>query len=323
MLFIALLMLAALAITSVAGYFSILGLMAIFPASPIAVAAMGGSLEFAKLVTASWVYRNWKTANKLLKTYFTIAIVVLSFITSIGVFGYLSGAHIEHTTVGGSAVFKIEQLESKKASAERRLKNAQTSLDTLDRLTTAEDVLDANFIRNRQKRERTSLNKEIESATADIETIETDLIPLKTENLKLEAEVGPIKYIAELFYGNGDTATIDKAVRLMIIVLIFVFDPLAILLVIAANISILSLTKKEETGIVEYDVVDVVEPITPVRKPKAKPKKKKIEVVVENPTDFFAMEKNLSTHDIHAPDPPRKSWRDGKIIIDENNVRKM
>jgi hypothetical protein len=300
--------------------------MAIFPASPIAVAAMGGSLEFAKLVTASWVYRNWKTANKLLKTYFTIAIVVLSFITSIGVFGYLSGAHIEHTTVGGSAVFKIEQLESKKASAERRLKNAQTSLDTLDRLTTAEDVLDANFIRNRQKRERASLDNEIKSATADIETIETDLIPLKTENLKLEAEVGPIKYIAELFYGSGDTATIDKAVRLMIIVLIFVFDPLAILLVIAANISILSLTKKEETGIVEFVAAEVdPTPTTGASKKVVKKHKpmKKPEVVVENPTDFFTMEKHMSTHDIPAPDPPRKSWRDGKVEIDKTNIRRM
>jgi hypothetical protein len=315
-------MLAALAITSVAGYFSILGLMAIFPASPIAVAAMGGSLEFAKLVTASWVYRNWKTANKLLKTYFTIAIVVLSFITSIGVFGYLSGAHIEHSTVGGSTQIKIEQLESKKASAERRLKNAQTSLDTLDRLTTAEDVLDANFIRNRQKRERTSLNKEIEGATADIETIETDLIPLKTENLKLEAEVGPIKYVAELFYGSGDDATIGKAVRMMIIILIFVFDPLAILLIIAANMTFLSLTKKEESGIVDYVVVDEVKPkktVQTVKKPKKKP-------VVEAP-DFFVFEKHenkpVSTHDIPAPDPPKRSWRDGKIIIDENNIRKM
>jgi hypothetical protein len=169
MFFAALLMLTALAITGVAGYFSILGLMAIFPASPIAVAVMGGVLEVAKLITASWVYRNWKSANKLLKTYFTIAVCVLSFITSMGVFGYLSRSHIEHTTVGGSAVFKIEQLESKKASAERRLKNAQTSLDTLDRLTTAEDVLDANFIRNRQKRERASLDAEIKSATADID----------------------------------------------------------------------------------------------------------------------------------------------------------
>ena len=323
MLFIVLLILAALAITSVAGYFSILGLMAIFPASPIAVAAMGGSLEFAKLITASWVYRNWSTANKLLKSYFVIAIVVLSFITSMGVFGYLSRAHIEHTTVGGSAQLKIEQLESKKQSAERRLKNAQTSLDTLDRLTTAEDVLDANFIRNRQKRERTSLNKEIEQAVTNIETIETDLIPLKTENLKLEAEVGPIKYIAELFYGSGDNATVDKAVRMMIITLIFVFDPLAILLVIAANISILGLTKKEEAGIVEYDVVDVVESTPPVSKPKVKPTKKKTEVVVENPTDFFTMEKHMSTHDMPAPDPPRKSWRDGKVEIDKTNIRKM
>jgi hypothetical protein len=112
----------------------------------------------------------------------------------------------------------------------------------------------------------------------------------------------------------------------MIIVLIFVFDPLAILLVIAANISILSLTKKEETGIVDFVAVDEVETTPPtgvVRKRRAKPKKKKTEVIVENPTDFFAMEKHVSSHDIPAPDPPKKSWRDGKIIIDENNVRKM
>lgn len=324
-------MLVALAITGVAGYFSILGLMAIFPASPIAVAAMGGVLEVAKLVTASWVYRNWENANKLLKTYFTIAVVVLSFITSMGVFGYLSKAHIEHTTVGGSAQLKIEQLESKKASAERRLKNAQTSLDTLDRLTTTEDVLDANYIRNRQKRERASLNQEIESATADIQTIETDLIPLKTENLKLEAEVGPIKYVAELFYGSGDNATVDKAVRMMIIVLIFVFDPLAILLIIAANMTFLSLTKKEESSIVDYVVVDEVEPTPPTEALKkvvraAKKNKTKKKPAVEAP-DFFAFAKHedkpISTHDIPAPDPPKKSWRDGKIIIDENNVRKM
>jgi len=322
MFYIALLFLSALAVSGIAGYFSILGLMAIFPGSPIPVAIMGATLEVAKLVTASWIYRNWKQANLLLKSYFTFAVILLSLITSIGIFGYLSKAHIEHTTVGGSSQLQIAQLESKKTSAERRLKNAQTSLDTLDRLTTAEDVLDANFIRNRQKRERASLDNEIKSASRDIETIETDLIPLKTENLKLEAEVGPIKYIAELFYGSGDTATIDKAVRLMIIMLIFVFDPLAILLIIAANMTLLSLTKKEESGIVDYVVVDEGKPkkvVQTAKNPKKKP-------VVETP-DFFAFEKHenksLSTHDIPAPDPPRRSWRDGKIIIDENNIRKM
>jgi hypothetical protein len=324
MFFAALLMLVALAITGVAGYFSILGLMAIFPASPIAVAAMGIVLELAKLVTASWVYRNWGIANKLLKTYFTIAVVVLSFITSMGVFGYLSRAHIEHSTVGGSTQLEITQLESQKASAERRLKNAQTSLDTLDRLTTGENILDANFIRNQQRRERAALNKEIESATADIQTVETDLIPLKTETLKLEAEVGPIKYVAELFYGSGDSATIDKAVRMMIIILIFVFDPLAILLIIAANMTFLGLTKREESGIVENVVVEKVEPKPVAKKKKAVRIKKKI---IEDAPDYFSFTKHqdtpVSTHDIPAPDPPKKSWRDGKIIIDENNVRKM
>ena len=314
MFFAALLMLVALAITSVAGYFSILGLMAIFPASPVAIAAMGIVLELAKLVTASWVYRNWKIANKLLKTYFTIAVVVLSFITSMGVFGYLSKAHIEHTTVGGSAQLQIAQLESQKTAAERRLKNAQTSLDTLDRLTTGENILDANFIRNRQKRERAALNNEIEGATTDIQAIETNLIPLKTESLVLEAEVGPIKYVAELFYGSGDNATIDKAVRMMIIILIFVFDPLAILLIIAANMTFLGLTKREEPDIVKTasSVVDN-EPVEVMKMP---------EPVSPEVTDFFAFEKHGSTHDIVMPDPPRKNAR-GEIIVNEDNIRRM
>jgi len=323
MFFAALLMLVALAITSVAGYFSILGLMAIFPASPIAIAAMGIVLELAKLVTASWVYRNWKIANRLLKTYFTIAVVVLSFITSMGVFGYLSKAHIEHTTVGGSAQLQIAQLESQKTSAERRLKNAQTSLDTLDRLTTSENILDANFIRNRQKRERAALNKEIEVAATNIQTIETNLIPLKTENLILEAEVGPIKYVAELFYGSGDNATIDKAVRMMIIILIFVFDPLAILLIIAANMTFLGLTKREESDIVNIVSVEVDEPKAPTETPKAKKtRKQKPKALIPEVPDFFQFEKHGSTHDVPMPDPPRRNAR-GQIIVDEKNIRRM
>jgi hypothetical protein len=320
-------MLVALAITGVAGYFSILGLMAIFPASPIAVAAMGIVLELAKLVTASWVYRNWKTANKLLKTYFTIAVCVLSFITSMGVFGYLSKAHIEHSTIGGSSQLQIAQLESQKASAERRLKNAQTSLDTLDRLTTGENILDANFIRNRQKRERSTLNREIEQATTDIQNIETNLIPLKTETLKLEAEVGPIKYVAELFYGSGDSATIDKAVRMMIIVLIFVFDPLAILLIIAANMTFLGLTKREESDTVDNVDDEVYEPQPSTEAQKqvvrtAKKKRKKKPAPTQEVPDFFKFEKHGSTHDIPMPDPPRRNAR-GQIIVDENNIRRM
>jgi hypothetical protein len=321
-----LLFLTAISISLVSGYFSILGLIAIFPASPYAIAAMGGVLELSKLVTASWVYRNWKIANKLLKTYFTIAVVVLSFITSMGVFGYLSKAHIEHTTVGGSAQLQIAQLESQKTAAERRLKNAQTSLDTLDRLASGENILDANFIRNRQKRERTALNKEIEGATTDIQTIETNLIPLKTENLKLEAEVGPIKYVAELFYGSGDNATIDKAVRMMIIILIFVFDPLAILLIIAANMTFLGLTKREEpdivktaSSVVDNEPAEVTKDV--VKKTKSNRKKKPQPIAPEVP-DFFAFEKHGSTHDIIMPDPPRKNAR-GQIVVDEDNIRRM
>ena len=238
MLFILLLLFSALAVSSVAGYFSVLGLMSIFPAASVAVGVMGASLELAKLTTASWIYRYWKTSNLLIKTYFMIAVMVLSVVTSIGIFGYLSKAHLESATLNQGSQFEIQQLLNKKSSEERRIVNAQTSLDTLDRLATGENIERANTIRNRQRGERTSINKEIAEASGNIQTIENDLLPLQTSNLKIEAELGPIKYVAELFYGKGDAETVDKAVRLLIIIIIFVFDPLAILLVVAANMSI-------------------------------------------------------------------------------------
>jgi hypothetical protein len=245
MAFLALLVFSALSVSAVAGWFSIVGLMAIFPAAAIPILTMGAVLEVAKLVTASWLYRNWDSAGVLLKSYFTVAVITLSIITSIGIFGFLSKAHIEQTiSAGGNNELQIENLERRIAYQQTIIKDAETVLAQLD--TTVETLIEYDRIRgdtgaiatrNSQKEERDSLNGQITAAYSAIEETQTALLPLQKEQLSLEAEVGPLKYIAELIYGNEAEDHFDAAVRWIIILIVLVFDPLAILLVISANMT--------------------------------------------------------------------------------------
>lgn len=378
----------AITIAIIAAWFSIAGLMAIFSASALAVAIMAGSLEVGKLVAASWVYRNWKRAPFLLKSYLTMATVVLMFITSMGIFGFLSRAHLEQSAMGEQSVARIERIESdinrseltiqrleneiisleteaasdtsdiqaqidaeqmrmdnayariqpaideQNALIEREQNSSQSEIDTYlnriseidqtlrtlqdyvanddirslqalvgarvdgrygsgtaakvedfrndlttekDRLTRQiaslrgsvnQDVIDN--ARDEIRRLRDIAEREVQNSQATIDRLRTQLassaevdntaeveelrvevssirdeietmldekFEIETEVRKLEAEVGPIKYIAELVYGDTERDTIDDAVRWLIIVFIFVFDPLAVLLLIAANYS--------------------------------------------------------------------------------------
>ena len=245
MAFLALLVFSALSVSAVAGWFSIVGLMAIFPAAAIPILTMGAVLEVAKLVTASWLYRNWNSAGVLLKSYFTAAVVTLSIITSIGIFGFLSKAHIEQTVnAGGNNELQIETLERRIAYQQTIIQDAETVLAQLD--TTVETLIEYDRIRgetgaiatrNSQREERDSLNQQITAAYSAIEETQTALLPLQKEQLSLEAEVGPLKYIAELIYGDEAQDHFDAAVRWIIILIVLVFDPLAILLVISANMT--------------------------------------------------------------------------------------
>ena len=246
MFFIALLLFSALAVSAVAGYFSIVGLMAIFPAAAMSILAMGIVLEIAKLVTASWVYRYWDKAALVMKSYFTVAVVILSLITSMGIFGFLSRAHLEHTiSVGGDNALRISQLERQISNEQRTITDGETVLAQLDQ--TVQTLINydrirgddgALAVRQSQATEREQINNQIQTSLRSIEKIQQELLPLQKEKLDIELEVGPIKYIAEMIYGETGQDVIDKAVRLIIIMLIFVFDPLAILLVIAANMSL-------------------------------------------------------------------------------------
>lgn len=245
MIFLSLLVLSALSVSAVAGWFSIVGLMAIFPAAAIPILTMGAVLEVAKLVTASWLYRNWDTAAVLLKSYFTVAVVTLSIITSIGIFGFLSKAHIEQTVnAGGNNELQIEQLERRIAYQQTIITDAEVVLSQLD--ATVQTLIDYDrirgesgsiAIRSSQAEEREGLNNKITDAYSVIEEFQTELMPLQKEYLSLQAEVGPLKYIAELIYGDEAQDHFDAAVRWIIILIVLVFDPLAILLVISANMT--------------------------------------------------------------------------------------
>ena len=242
MFFIALLLLSALAVSTVAGYFSIVGLMAIFPAAAEPILAMGVVLEIAKLVTASWLYRYWSKTALAMKTYFTLAVIILSVITSMGIFGFLSKAHLEHSVSTGDNTLQIARLDRRIETEQRRIADAETVLAQLD--NTVQTLIDYDRIRGddgaiatreNQAAEREQLNAAIDSAIASIDTLSEEKLVLDTEQLLIEVEVGPLLYVAEMIYGDTEKETLDKTVRFVIILLILVFDPLAILLVVAAN----------------------------------------------------------------------------------------
>lgn len=233
-----LVLLVALALSAVAAYYSIVGLVAIFAAAALPIAIMGSVLEVAKLVTASWLYRNWKQAPFLLKTYFSTAIAVLMLITSMGIYGFLSKAHIDQGINAGDSVARIEFLEQKIAQENTTINRYQTTLDQLDQAIEKFNELGAVTkglaARNEQAPEREAINAGIDSSYQKIEGFNSEIAQLKSEVRAFEVEVGPIKYIAELLF-EGENVDVDRAVRYVILCLIFVFDPLAVLLVIAAN----------------------------------------------------------------------------------------
>ena len=247
----------AIAISGIAAFYSIVGLAAIFAAAKMPIIIMGSVLEVGKLVTASWLYQNWKKANRLLKIYFTTAVVVLMLITSMGIFGFLSKAHIDQTMIVNNSNVEIDRINLMIDIEQRRLKNAQQNLDNLEKLVSTLSANDAAWTRRVQRKERETIKAEIKDASQEIANYQEELVPLQKEQVKLEAEVGPIKYIAELVYGDANRELLESAVRLVIMLIIFVFDPLAVLLLIAANMALLESRKKIRKKKVAYvDEID-------------------------------------------------------------------
>ena len=235
----------AVCLSAVAAYYSIAGLASIFAAAVIPIVVMGSVLEFAKLVVASWIYRSWKQIPILMRVYFTTALIILMCLTSMGIFGYLSKAHLDQAVPTGDVASKLaiydEKIKTEKdniESARAQLKQMDAAVDqTMARSDDSKGAERSLQIRKSQQKERANLLNEIGTAQSKISKLNEERAPIASELRKVEAEVGPIKYIAALLYGdNPDQGILEKAVRIVIIMIVIVFDPLAVLLLMAASI---------------------------------------------------------------------------------------
>ena len=256
--------LTALALSAVSAYFSVVGMASIFPGAYWPIILMFSIIEVAKVVTISWTYRNWDNAPHSLKYPFICGVIVLMMFTSMGIFGFLSKAHLEHSADVGPIVDKValidEKIRIEKENIDGYRKSIKQLDDTVDQIMGRSDsergAENSYRIRKTQSKERNELASNIESSQKHLNELNEEKTPYSNQLRKAESDFGPIKYVAELIYGSDDRSIIDKAVRLLIIMIVSVFDPLAVLLLIAANYSLhREMAKKAEEMAVRFTPV--------------------------------------------------------------------
>lgn len=247
-MFLTYLMLAvALCLSAVAAYYSIVGLTAIFAAAVVPIVVMGSILEVAKLVVTVWLHEYWPRVKLTMRAYMVPAVIALMFITSMGIFGFLSKAHLDQTLPASDIQAEVTILDEKIKTQRDNIDTARRALQQMDAQVdqmlgrTADDrgAERAVQIRRQQSKERSRLQNEIAAAQAVIGQLQAQRAPKAAEVRKVEAEVGPIRYIAALIYGdNPDANLLERAVRWVIILLVAVFDPLAIMMLLGATESL-------------------------------------------------------------------------------------
>lgn len=268
-------LLVALIIETVGAYYSITGLAAIFSGAVVPILIMGASLEVGKVTAAVWLKLNWERANLAYKLYLVPAVAFLMLLTSMGIFGFLSKAHSDQSLVSGDAVAKVAIYDEKIKIARENIDANRKALKQLDeavdqvmgRSTDEKGADKAVAIRRSQGKERARLIADIETEQKKITQLNEERAPLAAEFRKVESEVGPIKYIAALIYGdNPDANLLESAVRWVIILIVAVFDPLALVLILAAQQSLRWAQEDRESHKPDPWVADVGEPPTPEEK---------------------------------------------------------
>lgn len=244
-----------LTISAVAIYYSVAGLTAIFAAAVIPIIVMGVALEISKLAATVWLKQNWTRAPNFIRGYLLIAITVLMVITSMGIFGFLSKAHSDQSLVSGDVQSKIAVYDEKIKTAKENIDANRKALKQMDdavdqvmgRSTDEKGADKAVALRRGQAKERTRLLKDIETEQKTIAELNEVRAPIAAEVRKVEAEVGPIKYIAAFIYGsNPDANILEKAVTWVIMIIVIVFDPLAVILLLASQYSFQWFRQQEE-----------------------------------------------------------------------------
>ena len=239
-------LISGLSISAVAVYYSVAGLVSIFSAAVIPIIVMGVALEISKLIATIWLKLNWTRAPYFIKTYMTLAVAILMIVTSMGIFGFLSKAHSDQSLVSGDVLSRIAVYDEKIKTSQdtidvnrKALKQLDEAVDQVMGRSTSETGADkAVAIRKSQARERTRILAEIAAEQKAITKFREERAPIAAEVRKVEAEVGPIKYIAAFIYGdNPDANVLEKAVTWVIIIIVSVFDPLAVILLLASQYS--------------------------------------------------------------------------------------
>lgn len=238
-------LLTGLSLSIVAAWFAIEGIMAIFAGLPMYAMTMGIVIEAGKVVGVTWIYRNWSNRTKLKYVMLPIVFVGLA-LTSMGIFGLLSKAHLEQTAPVTNNTAQIERLDQRITRERTDIEDAEKRIDQLDE--TLQVLIDANIIsdpvrgarvvRQNQQPERDLLKQEIDESMDAIDEYEDRKLELNQELNALELEVGPVKYIAAIVYEDPET-NLEEAVRMVIIAFIFVFDPMAIMLLMAGNYTLM------------------------------------------------------------------------------------
>ena len=263
-------LLSGLTISAVAIWYSVAGLVSIFAAAMIPIIVMGVVLEVSKLIATVWLKINWNRAPVFIRTYLLIAIAVLMLITSMGIFGFLSKAHSDAGLISGDVQAKIAVYDEKIKTERENIDAARKALTQMDaqvneRLSRSTDDRGAERavqIRRQQQAERTRLQNDISRSQGAIAKLNEERAPIAAEVRKVEAEVGPIKYIANFIYGdNPDANILEKAVTWVIIIIVAVFDPLAVILLLASQYSFQWFRKarEEETDYMEKHFQEVAD----------------------------------------------------------------
>jgi len=245
MIFPIITLITALGMATTAAVFAIFGIVAIFAGMPTFALVMGSVIELGKIVGVSWIYRNWNEPTRI--KYFMMPLVFIAMmLTSMGIFGLLSKAHLDQTQTVGSNSLVIERLNQQIEREQTRIDNAESVVSQLDE--TVNTLIEfsrisgpngARAVREGQEEQRSELTEIIESSQDRIDELRAERLELQKEVNAVELEVGPVLYIAQLIYDDGEER-LEDAVRWVIIAFIFVFDPMAILLLIAANYSLMS-----------------------------------------------------------------------------------
>ena len=241
----------SIAIAGIAAYFSVIGMATIFAGAYIGTIVMMTALEVGKLVTAAYLHLVWEKLNYL-KYYVHLSVGVLMLITSLGIFGYLSKANIETTLVGDGNNLELSIIETRIKPEESKIERLQDRLSGLDLVITTGRPQDRNYINRVQREERLQIATDIDTSLDLISEYTEEKLPIQRKQLEQESKIGPIKYVAEVIYGEDESVKyLDNAVRWVIYALIFVFDPLAVLLLVSSTGLIARRVEEEKPKVVE------------------------------------------------------------------------